>query len=587
MADAIGNLFVSLGINTAQFEAGLNKARGSLDKFGKVSDAAMAAVTAAAAGAAVALGVAVKGAIDHADELSKAAQKAGVTTEALSRLEYAAKLSDVSLESLSGGLGKLGRAMVDVASGGATGAKTAFEALGVSVTTATGALRDPNAVFAEVADRFARMENGATKTALAVEIFGKSGADLIPLLNSGADGLKAMADEADRLGLTIDTQSGQEAEEFNDTLTRLQLTLDGIVNQIAMDSLPALQSLADALADEDFRTALNTLVGWFSQAFTDSIIPFIESTANEIRIVQALAQGDFGAMLTPQKRLSNLREQLATELADAKQAAELRNGPFANTNAMLGGINGPAMNSVGYGANAADLALFGFGTGAKSDAATGAGGAGQIGTPFQPVISGVGKVDEALKKSKDEMADWALKMDQSVEDAARAAEEAAQRFEQAWTGTTQLVTGALDALAGVIGSSTKESFEMSKKLSMASAIVAGIEASVQAFKKGNELGGLPLGLLWGGIAAATAAAKVAAIQSTSFNSTSMASGSAGGSASTSTAGGAAGASQGLSIVLNGSADSKVSLGQVGDLINQINDYLGTQGKQLVVNYKGA
>lgn len=577
MADAIGNLFVSLGINTAQFEAGLNKARGSLDKFGKVSDAAMAAVSVAAAGAAVALGVAVKGAIDHADELSKAAQKAGVTTEALSRLEYAAKLSDVSLESLTGGLGKLGRIMVDVASGGAVGAKTAFEALGVSVTTATGALRDPNAVLADLADRFAQMEAGATKTALAVEIFGKSGADLIPLLNNGAAGLRAMGKESDALGRTISTSTGFAAEEFNDTLSRMGLTLDGVFLKIAEAALPALQEFADFLSSPQFAQAAETF-GSTMVAVMNGVVQAIAGVTNAARdlfqYLSAGASNGFNGISDSdlEQRIANSERIIARRKASGQDLGNLES-TLASEKAAL--ASRQYMDPIGSNVSFNQLSAFGS-------------PAEPFSTPDLPaIVANVGKVDEALKKSKEEMADWAVKMDQSVKDAAKAAEEAAQRFEQAWTGTTQLVTGALDALAGVIGSSTKESFEMSKKLSMASAIVAGIEASVQAFKKGNELGGLPLGLLWGGIAAATAAAKVAAIQSTSFNSTSMASGSTAGSASTSSSASSGAASQGLSIVLNGSADSKVSLGQVGELINQINDYLGTQGKQLVVNYKGA
>ncbi len=85
--------------------------------------------------------------------------------------------------------------MLEAAKG--DGPAKVFNALGVSVTDANGRLREGNAVFADLADRFSRMEDGSTKTALAIQIFGESGADLIPLLNAGADGLARMADESD------------------------------------------------------------------------------------------------------------------------------------------------------------------------------------------------------------------------------------------------------------------------------------------------------------------------------------------------------------------------------------------------------
>jgi hypothetical protein len=109
-SSTIGALKVDLGLNSAAFTAGLKKASSGLEKFSKTAAIGLAAF---AAVATTALGVAVKHSIDHADALSKSAQKAGVTTEALSRLAYAADFSDVSLDGLTGGLQKLSKAMAD------------------------------------------------------------------------------------------------------------------------------------------------------------------------------------------------------------------------------------------------------------------------------------------------------------------------------------------------------------------------------------------------------------------------------------------------------------------------------------------
>lgn len=251
----IGALRVDLGINSAQFTAGLKQSQANLAKFGKAITVGFAAVSAAAITAGAAMGVAVKSAIDNADAMSKAAQKVGVTTEALSRLKYAADYSDVSLEQLTGGLGRLSKSMLDVAGGSQGPAATAFKALGIAVTDASGNLRNADAVFIDIAERFARLQDGSTKTALAISLFGKSGADLIPMLNSGRQGLAAFAAESDKVGKTLSSKTGKAAENFNDTMGRVQQVMEGVVWQVAEAALPALQSFADALASPAFAEA--------------------------------------------------------------------------------------------------------------------------------------------------------------------------------------------------------------------------------------------------------------------------------------------------------------------------------------------
>lgn len=247
----IGALRIDLGLNSAQFTAGLKDAQGNLSRFSSLAAKGFVALSAAAATAAVALGVAVKGELAHADALSKSSQKAGVAVEALSRLEYAAKLSDVSLEGLTGGLQKLSKTMVEAATNGGSKAAMAFSALGVSIKDSAGNLRDTDAVFTDIAERFARLEDGATKTSLSLMLFGKSGADLIPLLNSGSNGLRQMAEESDRVGATISTKTAKAAEEFNDTLTRVQTMMQGVVVKTTTALLPSLQAIADIFVQID------------------------------------------------------------------------------------------------------------------------------------------------------------------------------------------------------------------------------------------------------------------------------------------------------------------------------------------------
>ena len=122
------------------------------------------------------------------DQISKTAQKIGTTTEALSALQYAAKLSDVSVGQLQSGMTRLVRAQAEAAQGTERYVDL-FKSIGVAAINADRTLRNSADVMTDLADVFALLPDGATKTALAVELLRRSGADLIPLLNGGATGL--------------------------------------------------------------------------------------------------------------------------------------------------------------------------------------------------------------------------------------------------------------------------------------------------------------------------------------------------------------------------------------------------------------
>lgn len=251
MADAvIGALRVLLGVDTAAFSGGLDDASSKLNKFGKELSSGLGKAAAAAGVAltAVATGVAVavKHSINSMDEMNKLSQKIGIPVEKLSELKLAAELSDVSIETLARSMSKLSTAMVAAAAGGAGPAASAFQALGISLNTLKS--NDPSAVMEVVAKRFAEMQDGATKTALANAIFGqRMGRELIPLLNQGAEGFRKATEEARAFGLVVSTQTARQAEEFNDNLKRLGSIPQGIANEIAAKVLPALVEISNRM----------------------------------------------------------------------------------------------------------------------------------------------------------------------------------------------------------------------------------------------------------------------------------------------------------------------------------------------------
>src|SRR5690606_24100335 len=245
---AAGSIVIDLLMRTGMFETDVARAEKALDKFQKRAVQMGAAVGAAVVAAGTALAVMVKQSINSMDDLTKLAQSVGTTTEELSALTYAADLSGVSQDNLGTALTRLTKNASDAAQGIGE-AQKGFNALGISVKDAEGNLKSSDQLLQEVAGKFAQFEDGANKTALAVNLFGKSGADLIPLLNAGAEGIQDMKDEAEELGLTFDQKTGKAAEAFNDNLTRLDAVKKGLFNRIATQLLPSLVSLTDRFFD--------------------------------------------------------------------------------------------------------------------------------------------------------------------------------------------------------------------------------------------------------------------------------------------------------------------------------------------------
>lgn len=247
---SIGRLIVEFEARTAKFETDTGRAAKIMEKRAKEIDAQVRKIATAAgaiAGAAIAgLGVLIKRSIDAADSMSKLSQSTGVAIGSLSQLDFAAKLSGV--DDLGGALTKLNRSIGEAAQGTKAQAD-AFAALGISVKEADGSLKSTEQVFNEVADAFSGLEDGAAKTTVAMDLFGRSGADLIPLLNAGTKGIGDLRKEADELGLTLDERTGKASEEFNDNLSRLASVASGLGNRLAGQLAPELARITGLLVD--------------------------------------------------------------------------------------------------------------------------------------------------------------------------------------------------------------------------------------------------------------------------------------------------------------------------------------------------
>lgn len=205
----------------------------------------------------------VRNIINAEEQLGNLAQKAGITAESLGGLAFGVKNAGVDLDTLGNGLAKLERSIASAGEGNEK-TKEAFDVLGISVRDSAGNIKSTDQIFLEVADKFAGFYDGANKAAIAVALFGRAGADLIPALNKGSAALREQQAYFDKYsGVTADSVA--QAKEFNDTLNKLSLLTSAFGKNLVSDLLPPLQSLASSLLDakekgDQFKSTADTIV---------------------------------------------------------------------------------------------------------------------------------------------------------------------------------------------------------------------------------------------------------------------------------------------------------------------------------------
>lgn len=255
--------------------ASLNKIRDSVsDLTGSVKGFAATLGAGLSVGALVA---AFKGIVGSLHDLRDSSQAIGTTAVALAEFRLSAAESGVNAEKLDTALTRLNVHMIDAAGGGKQSA-AAFNALGIELRSGSGQLKNTDEILGEIANKFQGYRDGAEKSALAVALFGRAGAAMIPFLNQGADGLRRFA------GVTDETVAAAE---------RLQRQFDTLKANS--------QILGISLAKD--------------------LIPFISKTIEEFNAAKAAADGFGGALLLlakqspdtladPGKKVNELRTQL-------------------------------------------------------------------------------------------------------------------------------------------------------------------------------------------------------------------------------------------------------------------------------------
>lgn len=246
---AVGN--VNLKAVSAQMKEVGNKATAAGEALKGVSMAA-GAVDIALAGLAYRSGAA-------ADDLNTLSKVTGLSTQELQKYKAASDLVDVSVETIAKSQAKLKKSMYSAQQGSAA-VSTAFDSLGVSVTDANGHLRSQDEVFTDVIKALGAMENETERDAISMQIFGKSAAELNPLIEDNGETFKRVADIFANNNLdVVDQETIDKANQFNDYLDEIKATWGAAISTIGMQLAGYLAPVLEKVAG-----FLEKVAGWLS-----------------------------------------------------------------------------------------------------------------------------------------------------------------------------------------------------------------------------------------------------------------------------------------------------------------------------------
>ena len=220
---------------------------------------AMRGISTAAAALAASIGALTVKSGKWADDLNTMSKVYSIGTGELQKYAAAADLVDVSTEDIAKSHIKLEKQMMSASKG--TGASAeAFAKLGVSVTNADGSLKNGDAVWQETIKALGSMENETERDALAMQLMGKSAANLNPLIEDGGETYKQVADTLAKYDLDfIDQDTLNQANEFNDALDTMKtvgmVAFQQLGTQLAAYLAPAMEKVVDVVG---------RLAAWFS-----------------------------------------------------------------------------------------------------------------------------------------------------------------------------------------------------------------------------------------------------------------------------------------------------------------------------------
>ena len=279
----LSTLVIDLKGNSAHFQKELKKANSKSKAFAKKVRANSAAVVkslgAIGTVGAVALGAIYKQSSANIDALAKQADKLGVTTQALAGLQHAADLTGVSSKALNKGLLDMTVKIQDATKGMGEG-KEAIKELGLDANKL--AAMSPDKAFVAISEAMKGVEHHGNKVAIAYDLFGAKGVDLLNTLAMGEEALNKTAKEAEILGLALNRVDAAKVEAANDAMTRSAGVVTGLGNTITVSLAPYVKGISD----EFYNAALEA--GGFGEFTTNALNSVVQAVAYTANVIHGL-----------------------------------------------------------------------------------------------------------------------------------------------------------------------------------------------------------------------------------------------------------------------------------------------------------
>src|SRR5690606_1294021 len=243
---SIASLAVHLIAQTTRFVKPLQEAERHVERFSSRTTDYLQKVQSVSKRAGVAL-AAIKGTVlastklaaDYASSVANVADQTGLAIESVQQLRYAVEQSGGDFNLLQTGMRAFVRRAAEAAQGNASFLK-GFERLGISQEEVRTGLHDIEGLLMRVADSAAAMGTEAEASAALMTVFGEAGRKLVPFMRQGSAGIRQLMDEAQRLGLIMDTRATRQLSAFGDAISRTQNRFGALSRDMATHFLPAL-----------------------------------------------------------------------------------------------------------------------------------------------------------------------------------------------------------------------------------------------------------------------------------------------------------------------------------------------------------
>ena len=274
----------------------------------------------------------------QADRLDKLATATGVTVEELQRLGFAAEQSGSDMETVGRAVTQLQR-NIQGATDGLSSYNRAFDRIGVSVRDLQGL--SPDQQFLRIAQALSEVGDAGVRNATALEIFGRAGRELIPLLDRGADGIRELGDQFERTGAVISTEAARDFARFNDELNLLRQQAQALRVSILSDLIGPLADFVQFLNTERGTAALREALDALRRAAiaVGGILAgrfLIQLGAASAAFVRATAQ--VAALTFAKQRMAGASVAAATAVTGLRFAVSALLGPVGIAIAVVGSL---------------------------------------------------------------------------------------------------------------------------------------------------------------------------------------------------------------------------------------------------------